>query len=220
MDAGGDSWPVKHTIGTPNHLVLDQTAIKYDDQSVKRHFLPDSTSTFFPMTSHWKGHPGEPWVRFRELIIYWKRVESWVERSRAITYGIIWGSRWIVGEGGATAKINRHNSTGCTLQKWMRECVRTKLKLKKGGGELLNAHPELFVLSLAQPLSGRAWRGVTNYGCVGNCHSSTLMRLCLCKHHSRLLAMKRCIATSKQQCSNVFVIEMKWRVQFSGAQQY
>ena len=59
MDAGGDSWPVKHTIGTPNHLVLDQTAIKYDDQSVKRHFLPDSTSTStcFPNDQSLKGTP-------------------------------------------------------------------------------------------------------------------------------------------------------------------
>lgn len=108
-------------------------------------FFPIPLPLFSPTTSHWTRHPGEPWVRFRELITYWKTVESWVERSRAITYGIIWGVDGSGGRGVATAKINRHNSMGCTLQKWKRECVRTEQKLKKGGGELLNAHPELFV---------------------------------------------------------------------------
>ena len=112
-------------------------------------FFPIPLPIFSPMTSQWTRHPGEPWVRFRELIIYSKRVESWVERSRAITYGIIWGSGWIGGGGGvATAKINRHNSIGALYKNeraWKRECVRTELKLKKGGGELLDAHPELFV---------------------------------------------------------------------------
>ena len=168
------------------------------------------------MTSHWKGHPGEPWVRFRELIIYWKRV--WVERSRAITYGIIWGSGWIVGEGGgSTANINSHNSIGCTLQKWKRECVGTELKLNKGWGRVTQrtSRAICFISRAAVVRKSVAWRHKLRLY-----HSSTLMRLCLCKHHSRWLAMKRCIATTRQQCSNVFVIEMKWRVQFSGAQQY
>ena len=65
-------------------------------------------------------------------------MESWVERSRAITYGIIWGSGWI------GARERRPRSIDLTPQDALRKNERAE-RVGGGGGELLNAHPELFV---------------------------------------------------------------------------
>lgn len=64
------------------------------------HFLPDSTSTFFPNDQSVNKTPRGTLGKIQRTNNILEKSRSWVERSRAITYGIIWGSGWIGGEGG------------------------------------------------------------------------------------------------------------------------